>query len=402
MGIPTKMGPKAAAPLLVLGVGLLATLALVRIEPERESTASEVRVPLVPVVEAQLAPARLQVRAHGTAQPRTETDLVIEVAGRIEWTAPEFESGGYFESGQTLLRIDPRDYVVGLERAKAAEERAASQNSLAEANVLRRRNLRDAGAASAAHLDESENQARVAAANLREAVAAREQAELDLERTEVKAPFDGRVRERILAIGQYAGPGTPAARIYDSGSAEIRLSIPSEELQYLDLPVGPSEGEVGPSVTLEGRFAGKTTTWPARIVRTEGALDSKTRMMVAVAEVLETDDDLPPLPIGLFLDATIEGRAFDDAISLPRDALRGESEVLVIAAGSLVEVRQVQVLRAESNRIWVQGGLADGERVAVRVLGLLTEGMKVRVEAHSQPTEGSSLEASGTAAQVER
>ncbi len=386
---PKNWGAKTLAPLAVLGMGLIATIGLIQVEPSRESTAVQPRLPLVPVVTAEPAPSRLQIHAQGTVEPRIETDLVLEVGGRIEWTAPEFETGGRFSKDEVLLRIDPRDYEVTLERARAAEERAASQAELARAGLGRKRSLRDQGATSAAHLDEAESSARVAAANLREARAAREQAELDLARTEVRAPFDGRVRQRHLSAGQFAARGTSAARIFDTRSAEVRLTIPSHELGFLELGLGASPAEVvHPPVVLTGRFAGRTHTWHGEIVRTEGALDPKTRMLAAVARVdAGHAAHSAPLPIGLFVDATIEGRTLEPAVALPRGALRGDDQVLVVGSDERVEVRSVQVLRTEGDRAWIGRGVEAGEQVIVQVQGLLTEGMQVRVQtARAEPS----------------
>lgn len=379
--IMKALGPKALAPLVVLSVGTLATIGLVSVDPARESTATERRVPLVPVAVAKKHPVHLEVHAQGSVEPRTETDLVLDVAGRIEWMSPALETGAYFEADAPLLRVDPRDYDVALARATAAEERAASQAKLARAALERRRSLRDAGAASTAGLEEAENQARVAEATLREARATRDQAELDLERTELRAPFDGRVRERRLAVGQFASRGTSAARIFETRSAQIRLSIPTHEVAFLDLPTGAGSEASGPVVSLSGMYAGRTERWTGRIMRTEGALDPKTRMVVAVAEVdTPSEESGVTLPIGLFVDATIAGRPLEPAIALPRAALRGDREVFVVSAEGTIELRAVEILRASGERIWIRTGLEEGEQVAVRVLGLLSEGMKVRAE----------------------
>lgn len=379
-----KRGAKIWAPLLVLGIGLLASLGLIEVKPGRESVREEPRAPLVPVVEAITGTLQLEVRAQGTVEPETETDLVLEVAGRVVWTAPEFRAGGYFRAGDPLLRLDRRDAEAALERARAAVQRAGSQHALAVATLKRRRTLRGAGATSRAALDEAESRERVAAANLREARAVGDQAALDLERTEILAPFDGRVRERHLAAGQFAGRGTSAARIYASEALLVRLPIANRELAYLSLPLGPEpHAETQPVVTLEGYFAGQRRRFRGRIVRTEGALDPKTRMVVAVARVGlassgVSESAAAELPIGLFVDATIAGRVIEGVIELPRGALSGEDQVWIVDEQSKVRSRRVEVLRADGERVWIASGIEAGERVAVRVHGLLTEGMEVR------------------------
>ncbi|MCP3986967.1 MAG: efflux RND transporter periplasmic adaptor subunit [bacterium] len=375
-----KIGPKALIPTLVFCVGLLATTGLIAIEPSDEPREIVERVQTVAVATARAEPVRLHVRAQGTVEPRLETELVVEVAGRVVWIAPELEPGGTFTAGMPLLRIDPRDFESALERARAGVERAVSQHRLARATEARRRTLRDVGATSPAALEEAESHTGVTAASLREARAALVQAELEMERTEVRAPFDGQVRNRAVAVGMFAVRGTTAAQIYASQELIVRLPIPSVDLGFLDLSAFGTADP--PRVTLTGQFAGRAEQWQGHLVRTEGALDARTRMLVAVARVDQrSSPNEPQLPVGLFVEADIEGRAIPTAFDLPRAALRGEDELLVIDAASTVHLRKVEVLRATGDRILVGAGLEEGERVATRALASLSEGMQV----HPQP-----------------
>ncbi|MBW2241929.1 MAG: efflux RND transporter periplasmic adaptor subunit [Deltaproteobacteria bacterium] len=373
-----QIGPKALAPVIVICAGVLATTGLIAIEPRKDPLEIAERLQTVAVMIARAEPVQLHVRAQGTVEPRLETDLVVEVSGRIVWIAPTLEAGGVFTADEPLLRIDARDFETALERARAGVERAVSEHRLARATEARRKTLHDVGATSPAALEEAESRAGVAAAGLREARAALAQAELELERTEVRAPFDGRVRSRAVAVGMFASRGTAAARVYSSEALEVRLPIPSDDLAFLDLGV-PDTAEA-PRVGLTGKFAGRTQRWQGRLVRMEGALDARTRMLVAVARVdLDPSGAESPLPVGLFVEAEIEGRKVPSAFNLPRAALRGADQVLVIdAASSKVHLRHVEVLRAIGDRILVSEGLEDGEQVATRALAVLVEGMEVR------------------------
>ena len=374
-----RLGAKAWIPVAVLALGLGVSVGLVAIQPRSEARPVAEPLALVPVVRVHPAPVRLGVRAHGTVAPRTETDLVLEVAGRIVWTSPQLEAGGRFREGELLLRIDSRDYEVARERAAAAADRAESLAALARTQLERQRTLRRADAASAAALDEAASRARVAEANLREARALLAQAELDLSRTGVRAPFTGQVRERHLAVGQFAARGAAAARIFETSDLEVRLPIPSHELAYLDVSRKP-----GPEVRLTGEYGGRRHEWLGRVVRTEGTLDPQTRMVALVAHVDATSvapgEEVVPLPVGLFVDAVVEGRLVDDALELPRGALRADGRVVVVEQDAEVRFREVELLRADGDRIWLRGGLEAGERVVVSGLGLLREGMKVRTE----------------------
>jgi hypothetical protein len=165
--------------------------------------------------------------------------------------------------------------------------------------------------------------------------------------------------------------------------AELRLPIPSEELAFLDLPPSPpAKLADAPLVELRGAFAGRTHTWQARLLRAEGALDPRTRLVHVVARIEDPyglASGAPPLAVGLFVEAEIEGRELPAVVALPRGALRGHEEVVVVDADERLASRRVELLRIDGETAFVAGGLAAGERVVTRVPSAFVEGMSVRV-----------------------
>jgi len=202
-------------------------------------------------------------------------------------------------------------------------------------------------------------------------------------------------------------------RIFAVDYAEVRLPIPNADLAFLDLPLGyeelpaahaapgqgpkggvelagpPEPGPEGPTVRLHGHYAGRDHTWRGTLVRTEGALDARTRMVQAVVRVEAPyargeEGRRPPLPIGLFVEAEIQGRLFDDLVELPRSALREDGAVVVVDEHSRLQQRSVQVVRTDRDRVYVSGGLEAGERVATTRLEVVVEGMPVRTVARQE------------------
>jgi multidrug efflux system membrane fusion protein len=380
------LAPKAALPVAVLVASLAMSAALVVARPVPEAQPIDEHRPVVAVVDAVPGTERMHVRAHGTVEPHTENELVAEVGGRIAWVSPAFESGSFFAAGEVLARIEPAEYEIARERARAAYERARSQRLFAEATLARSRALLDAGAESEATYERVASEAAIAAAGQREAQAALRQAELELSRTEVRVPFAGRVRERKVDLGQHVMRGALLANVFAVDWAEVRLPIETEELAFLELPGAAAGEEAGPVVKLTGAFAGRSHVWTGHIVRAEGALDARTRLVNVVARVEDPyglASGAPPLAVGLFVEAEIEGRSIAGAMRLPRSALRGEREVVVVGPDTALRTRPVEVLRIEGETVFVAGGLVPGERVVARVPSAFVEGMTVRVG--SQP-----------------
>jgi len=251
-----------ASPLgvLVLAAALAWGLAVGR--PGVGAAPSPEPPPAVPVVDVQPQDLSVTIRTHGTLAPWTELELAFEVGGRIAAISPRLAAGERFEAGEVLVEIDPVDVAGRLERARALVDRARAEARLAEERAARLRRLADREAASRAALDEAVQQAAMARAELRHAAADRDQARRDLERTEVRAPFAGRVRSRQVEVGQIVSPGRVLAEIYATHRAEVRLPVPVRELDFLDLPgdsADAAEGSDAPRVRLRAEGGGATT-----------------------------------------------------------------------------------------------------------------------------------------------
>jgi len=334
----------------------------------------------------------LVVRAEGTVRARSESELVPEVSGRVSSVSDSLRPGGFFERGDVLLTIDSSDYDIELRRARANHERTQGELELAEQNLARQEGLISRDASSQALLDDTRARVRITRAGVESTRAALERAARDLERTELRAPFAGRVLEEHVDVGQFIARGSSVATLYAIDVAEIRLPIPDDELAHLGLPLdyrGSAQGEAanaeaGPEVQIHARFAGRDHTWAGRVVRTEGQIDPTTRMVHVVVEVRDpyargTDAERPPLAVGLFVEAEIRGRIANEVAVLPRRVLRGSTRVWVIDAEDRLRARTVEVLRAERERVIVSAGLEAGERVLVSALDTPVDGMLVEV-----------------------
>jgi RND family efflux transporter MFP subunit len=225
-----------------------------------------------------------------------------------------------------------------------------------------------------------------ARAQIASAQKALEQAERDLERTRIRAPYAGRIRKQLVDRGQYVTRGAPAAVIYAVEYAEVRLPLPSRDLAFVDLPLsyrGSPEEQHRPEVELRANLAGRDEIWTGHIVRTEGEIDPRTRLIYAVARVedpygREQATDRLPLAAGLFVEARIAGRSVSDVVVLPRSSLRGTDEVLIVDAEDRLRIRKVAVLRAEDQTVVIGSGLEEGERISLSPMDVVVDGMKVR------------------------
>ena len=376
-------------PIAILALAALVVVALVSSRPAVETAPRQVAPPPVRVVTVEPTRVELRVRSQGSVVPATEADLVSEVAGNIVWVAGSFEVGGFFDTGDVLLRLDRRDYelAVASGRASVAQARVALTREEAEAEVAREEweDLGEPGEPGPLVLREP--QLDEARARVEAALANQARAELDLSRTAIRAPFAGRLRAKRVDRGEFVNRGVPLATIYSVDAAEVTLPVPDSELAFLDLPLGAELRGAGPRVVLEAPFAGGLHEWEARIVRVGGEIDPATRMVNLIARVEDpyrAMGDRPPLSVGLFVDAEVVGRSVDSVFEVPRGALVGADRVWLVEDDRLT-LRQVGILRSDPDVAIVSDGLASGDRVSLTILETAVDGMLVTPEAVVAP-----------------
>ena len=381
---------KIIIPLLFIAAAVYGAWRMIESRPAVETEAVERVIPVVRVVPVQPKNIRLSIHSQGTVTARTVTELVSEVAGRVLYISPSLVSGGFFEEGEVLLRIDPHDYKLVLTRAQAevAQAELRLEQERAEAAVAASEWSELGKGERASPLVLREPQVAQTLAALQAAQATMDQAKRDLERTEITAPFDGRVRQENVDVGQYVSRGGALAQLYSTDVAEVRLPLPNEELAYVNIPLSyrydEESGVMGPQVRINTRWAGKDYTWQGRIVRTEGEIDSNTRMLYAVAQVKDpyadrNDSNRPPLAVGMFVEAEILGKMLTGAVVLPRAAIRGSNTVYVIGSDDKLYSRPVDIFKRERERVIVQSGLEGGEFVCISPIEVVVDGMEVRM-----------------------
>lgn len=393
-GLPVPTRKKLSA-FWIIGLILIMIAAAVGINVLLKATAPKPKeeavtraVPGVRVQSINKTTHRLQVQTQGVVEPRTQTTLVAEVSGRIIEVSSAMEPGAFFDKGDLLLKMDPRDYQTALTDAIAGVARAeadyATEKAEAEQARLDWKRLGRSGEPSSLLLRLP--QLARAEANLASAKAAVQKAYNDLERTEIRAPYAGRSREKLAEIGQFANVGTQLGRIFATDYVEIRLPISDKQLGKLDpavLKYRDSEWEAGPAVTLVGDVAGKARTWQGRLTRLEGVVDEQTRFYYAVVRVddpygTRSDREIP-LTVGMFVDAVIEGQEAENVAVIPRSALHPGNRVFVVDEKDRLSIRTVMVISTDEKEAVIQEGLSAGERLITSPMAAPVEGMTVSV-----------------------
>lgn len=379
---------KIVVTILILLVGIAVIKFFLTGKPEPEPQAiPEVSPPKVSVANVTASDRAVPVVSQGIVRPRREIDLVTEVMGRVLSTAEDYTQGGEFKKGDVLLSIDPSEYKIAVIRAESkvaeAEEKLATEQGRA---IQAKREWRDLGNTSANALFLREPQIATAKAQLKASQAELRKAKQDLAKTELRAPFDGRIREVKADLGQYLNTGTAVAKIYATESVQIRLALTDRQLE--SLPWGNQRAAI--PVTLYANIAGTRQNWQGTIQRLDGVIDEKTRLSYAIAEVRDPFSPANgqlPLRIGQFVNAEIAGVSTNDVLEVPASAIRENSTVWSVSSNNdsdaaneskhRLHIQDVRVLYEAGQTTLIQWPNAGQQQIITSILSSPREGMPV-------------------------
>jgi membrane fusion protein, multidrug efflux system len=374
-------------PIFILVVAIVLAILMFMSRPAPERSTQERQPVLVEYLQVEPQAHRFHVPSQGMVRPQYNTNLVTEVSGQVVHVADRFVAGGFFRAGEVMLQIDPSDYEVSREEAQANLARA--QAGVAEERALGRvaeAEWRSIEAGEIPALGLRQPQLASALAELQSAEARLSQAERNLERTQIRAPFDGVLRERQVNLGQYVSTNTVVGSLLSTQTAEVRLPLTDLDLNFVDLPTGLQADEVGPAVTLSALISGQRFEWQGSIVRTEGVLDEGSQVTYAVVEVNDPynragDTHARVLSFGRFVEAQVNGITVENLIEIPRFAVTSAGEVWVITDESprTLERRQVEVERRDRESAFIRDGLHRGERILLTQLDNPIPGQRVRI-----------------------
>jgi RND family efflux transporter MFP subunit len=370
-----RLSPFFILLLFIVGAGLL-----MKTKETPEQKPEEMPIPIVDVTQVEQQTVSLNLPSYGVVTPKYKTQLVTEVQGRMLSISPQFVAGGIVKKGDQLAQIEPSDYEADLMQAEAtlAQATAALNEEIARGEVAKIE-FKGYDKGLPPELGLRIPQLKKEQANVKYAQAALARAQRNLERTVIRAPFDGIIKARNVDLGQYVTLGTNLGELYDTSIAEIRLPISNDDLAYLESVDNPDT-----QVTLSASLAGKENTWLGNIIRSEGVIDADNRMVYLVAEIKDpylrehkTQGSLP-LKYGSFVNAVIKGRTVDGIVKLPRHVVRNE-HVALVNEQNIVEMRHVNVVRSDLENVFIKDSLKTGERVAITHFSNMANGQLVKI-----------------------
>mgnify|MGYP002850358713 CR=1 FL=1 len=373
---------------IAIFAGLVAIAVIIRMNPPETPQRPQFSGPTMTVETIPVLPRdyRIMLQSYGTVQPRTRSMLVAQVGGQIVEINENVRDGGFFEKGDSLGQIDPRDYEADVQIALAslADAKQAMAEAIARSDQAREDWERLGNEGEPSKLVLRIPQLEAARAGVGSAESALTKVKLDLERTSIVAPFAGRVIRKLVDLGQVVGPNTQLAEIYATDVVEIRLPLRNRDLGFIDLPEsyrhsGPRETSI--DVLIKSDLIGNEK-WQARLVRTEGAIDESARQLHVIAQIDDPfgprSEGRSPLKIGQYVTAEIEGKTLPGALVIPNSAIYQGSYVYTVE-DDILRRRDIEIAWQNDIDAVVDNGLELGMDLVMTPLGQVTSGIRVSV-----------------------
>jgi RND family efflux transporter MFP subunit len=377
---------KVLLPVLIVVVAVALTIALVKSRKVPKPHETPHLGPLVEVAELEQINRAVVVSATGTVQARHEVNITPQVRGTVVRVSPNMVAGGNFKQGELLFAIEDVDYQLAIDLARA-------NLAQSELELLRNENLAKVARQEWIALNPGtteepdplvvyEPQMKSARAQRDAALANVKQAEINLLRTQIFAPFSGYVRSEQVEVGQYLNVGSPVATIVGTEQAEVVVPLPLDELAWLKVPASGA-GNKGSKAEIVLQSGDTLFKWQGVVTRAMGEIDPRNRMariVVTVDEPVAQDGTsiLNRLVPGMFVEVYLYGEEIHGVIALSRGALHDDDTVWVLDEANKLRIRNIQIVRRERDEVLVSAGIKAGEKIILTNLSAAAEGMVLR------------------------
>lgn len=374
-------------PIIIIVSGLLISTLMIILKPTAKPEEVKFPDPFVETKKIYPQSINIIIKSQGSIIPQKESQIFPEIIGPVVYVSSKLYEGSSFNRGDILARIDSKDYELDIKSAESTLAAAKTKLSFEEAESnSAREEWEKIGLGEPGDLTLRIPQLKQAKSEVEAAEANLERLKRNLDKTIIKAPYDGLVRKKNIDIGTVVSPGFLLASVYATDYVEIKLPIPDEDLAFLDIPLDGTEIEIKnqPRVNLIGSFGGEKIIWDGKIVRMEAEIDPKSRMAILIGRVSNPYDLSKykiPLRVGQFVEAKIIGKNFKNLYTINRELIRNSNQVVTInQLDTTLDFRSVNIIRYVDDNALINQGLDNQTSICITNLDVMYNGMKVQLK----------------------
>lgn len=390
---------KIITPIVVIGMSLLVSAFILNVEPEVKKRPHHKKIQVVDTVTLKAQTWAATIDTQGSVEARTMTTLVSRVSGDVVWVSEELKPGGFFEKGALLLKIEAIDYQLAIKTAEAelAEARFIYQEEQAQSAQALLNWKRLGRTEQANDLVLRKPQLAKSKAVVDSAKAKLQRAKLDLKRTHIRAPYAGRVLEQYVDIGQFLSSGKELVKLFAIDRVEVRLPLSDKQREQLDLPrfyrgESSQQDKQRLAIDIMATIGGVKHRWEGVFNRVEGAMNRETRQQYIVADIEDpyqrNKDGRPPLELGQFVSAQLKGRRNENLFVIPRSAVHGDNQVMLVDADNRIQRHSISIIAEEGAFVIVGGGLKAGDKLCTSYVPFMANNTQVSLSGE-KPRRGS-------------
>ncbi len=351
----------------------------------------------VNVLEVSVGEAPVQIRALGTIRPYQETNINARVSSQVVFLSENSDIGAIVKKDEVLVKLDADTYVntlrlkkSDLAKAKAAYELEMGQQSVAKAEAEQLKQLSSSfiGEVIISDLALRAPQLAQAKDDVEAAEAAVKMAQLDVDYTTIKAPYNSMVTERNVSVGSLTNTQDNLMTLVGIDEYRIEAAVAIDKLTSLNLKKNAnSKVQITTStgVVREGR-----------IIRHVASLDSATRMgriLISIPDPLGIKNNAPALILGDHAEVVFKAGTLENSVIVPRRALQPNDSVFVAMPvtqnkddGSdedgvqyVLDIREVDIAWKDLDNVYIRSGLENSEYVITSVIPTAIQGMPLTI-----------------------
>tara|TARA_B100001146_G_C16163455_1_gene426790 strand:- start:22 stop:1179 length:1158 start_codon:yes stop_codon:yes gene_type:complete len=374
-------------PVIIIIAGLVISGLMITLKPVAIPDEVKFFSPFVETERIFSNPINIIIKSQGLIIPQTESQIFSEIIGPVIYVSSNLYEGSSFKKGDILAQIDPTDYELDIKSAESILAAAKTKLSFEEAESnSAKEEWEKIGKGEPSDLTLRVPQLKQVKSEVEAAQANLERLNRNLNKTIIRAPYDGLVRKKNIDVGTIVSPGYLLASVYATDYVEVKLPVPDEELAFLDIPLDGSQIGINKQskVRLKGSFGGKNISWEGSIVRMEAEIDSKSRMAILIGKVSDPYDLLKyniPLRVGQFVEAEIVGKKFDKIFMVPRELIKNKNQIfLVNPLDTTLDFRTVNIIRHVDDIAFIDKGLKNRDLICLTNLDIMYPGMKVQLK----------------------
>ena len=389
---PRKL-PWFVACIAILAAGIVGFNVLVAMRPQPEQREQAELIPQVDVSPLAHRAEPLLVRGNGIVIPKSGVTISPQVSGEIISISPKLVTGGTFKAGETLAQIDARTYQANLDEALANQKANESSLTFINKQITRLESLFDQGFTGEESLDDAINRRDQTLAAIARQKAVIESRQIDLERTRITAPFDGRIYSENIDLGDIVSPGMEIAQFNASDEVEIVVSLNADDSIFIPNLWSQTNDNPPQNAWITVNHGGRNYQWQGYVHRVESDIDRTTRTVDVVVRIpspfnpgkllSKSESPLaiesPPLLVGMYANVDIEGISVDKHFVLPITALRPDNTIWTVEGEGMLAIEPVEFIRQEGNLVVLLADLPEGTPIITSNIALVSDGMRVRI-----------------------